>query len=230
MHPTHRSSPPDNVVPLFRHGRPGHAPALHRVSPECDGLELLYANDNQPDKLFALKILCWALRHDGDVVAMVPWLNQVVAADELEDPLNGHWEGYRLPDGDNFFTAPPRHKFDELHSAVAFFGKPTPVIDIVQEIPDTIGTHAVFSEDGFQTINLVEVISWRLNGYGELLAMVADEDEVTRTPVLPGDPCLIPAQEQEGFRYFFQHGIANRIKERDPEALAAIALLVGETL
>jgi hypothetical protein len=27
------------------------------------------------------------------------------------------------------------------------------------------------------------------------------------------------------FRYFFQHGIANRLKEHDPEALAAIAML-----
>lgn len=225
-HQQTHSSIPDNVIPLFSRG--SSIRRILRISPECDGLELLYSNDNHPDKLFSLKVLCWAIRDDDEVVAMVPWLGDVVAATELEDPLNGHWEGYRLPDGDHLFHAPPRHKFDELQAALAFFGTPAKHQPVVQEIPDTIGTHAVFSDDDFHTISLVEVVSWRLTGEGELLAMVADEQEVTQTPVLAGDPCLKPAQKQDDFRYFFQHAIANRIKERDPEALAAIAMLSGD--
>ena len=218
------SSTRSNVIPLFARGEPA-PPRILRMSPECDGLELLYSNDNHPDKLFSLKVLCWAIRDDDEVVAMVPWLGKIVAASELEDPLNGRWEGYRLPDGDHLFSAPPRHKFEELQAALGFFGKAPKGQPVIQEIPDTIGTHAVFSSDDFQTIQLIEVVSWRLTGDGEMLAMVADETEVTNTPVLSGDPCLQPAQHKEGFKYFFQHNIANRIKERDPEALAALAML-----
>ncbi len=58
--------------------------------------------------------------------------------------------------------------------------------------------------------------------------MVADESEVVSTPVLPGDECLYQVQSREEFRYFFQHQIANRIKAEDPEALAAISILVEE--
>ncbi|MDF1781219.1 MAG: hypothetical protein P1U67_07995 [Alcanivoracaceae bacterium] len=213
-----------NVIPLFSNEQPAR-PRVLRLSPECDGLELLYSNDNHPDKLFSLKVLCWAIRDDDDVIAMVPWLGKIVAASELEDPLNGRWEGYRLPDGDHLFSTAPRHKFDELQAALGFFGTAPESQAVIQEIPDTIGTHAVFSTDDFQTVQLVEVVSWRLTGEGELLAMIANETEVTNTPVLAGDPCLHPAQKQEGFRYFFQHNIANRIKERDPEALAALAML-----
>jgi hypothetical protein len=46
------------------------------------------------------------------------------------------------------------------------------------------------------------------------------------TPFVDGSAkCLIQAQQLPDFRYFFQHGIANKLKERDPEALAAVAML-----
>ena len=61
---------------------------------------------------------------------------------------------------------------------------------------------------------------------GTIHAMLVDEDKVKSTPVLPGDPCLYSAQEQAEFKYFFQHRIANKIKEQDPEALAAISMLI----
>lgn len=218
---------PRNVVPLI----PRHQaakPRIVRVSPENDGLELLYANDRHPDTLFSVKILCWALLDNDDVVAMVPWLNAVVPSSALEDPLNGRWEGYRLPHSSYLFTEAPQYKADELRAALQFFGKASSSEDVVQEVPDAIGTHAVFSSDGFHSISLLEVVSWRLTGDGRLLAMVIEEGEVTSTPVLPGDPCLHPAQEQPTFRYFFQHQVANRIKERDPETLAAISVLAAE--
>lgn len=198
-----------------------------RLSPEYDGVELLYANDRHPDKLFSLKILAWALRESGEVVAMVPWLNKLMAAPDMGDPLNGRWEGYRFPDSDYMFADAPEYKVAELHSAAAFFGRPGEE-HRAQEIPDLIGTHAVFSEDEFRTLSLVEVVSWRLSTGGRIDALVADEGMVTRTPVLPGDTSLVSANEHPCFHYFFQHGMANRIKERDPEALAALAVLGSE--
>jgi hypothetical protein len=101
--------------------------------------------------------------------------------------------------------------------------------DVVQELPDTIGTHAVLATPGTNRLTLVEVISWRLLHDGSIYGMLTDLEKVISTPVLPGDACLYPAQESEVFRYFFQHQIANKIKAEDPEALAAISPLVDGT-
>lgn len=214
----------DNVIPLIPRRRATKPPIL-RLCPEYDGIEMLYANDQHPDTLFSLKILAWARLQNGETVAMVPWLKEPTTARDLADPLNGRWEGYRLPDGDSLFLDAPEHKIHELDAAVRFFGSPQPGGHPVQEMPDTIGTHAVFSEDNFRTINLMEVVSWRLYADGSLIAMVADEEAITRTPVLPGDQCLVAAQHRDDFCYFFQHGIANKLKQMDPDALAAVAML-----
>lgn len=229
MAQAYRQDPGGGKVLPFTPRRRASSPPVLRLSPEHDGMELLYANDQHPDTLFSLKILAWARTSDGATQAVVPWLKQLTSAEQLSDPLNGRWVGYRLPDSDYLFYDAPEHKVQELDAAVRFFGQPGGEHEtIVQEIPDTIGTHAVFSEDHFETLALVEVVSWCLHGDGRVQAMVADEEAVTETPVLPGDGCLRAAQEQYDFRYFFQHGIANRLKERDPEALAAIAILAAK--
>ncbi len=219
----------DNVLP-FCPRQPPSSPSILRLSPEYDGMEMLYANDEHPDTLFSLKILAWARTTSDDTLAVVPWLKKLVTTEELSDPLNGHWVGYRLPESDYLFREPPEHKVQELDAALDFFGRPSNGGAVVQEIPDSIGTHATFSNDHFETLSLTEVVSWRLYGDGRVQAMVVDESAVTQTPVLPGDDCLTAAQARADFRYFFQHGIANRLKERDPEALAAIAVLAGPTL
>jgi hypothetical protein len=230
MTQAHRQHPHGGNVLPFAPRRRASAPPVIRLSPEYDGMELLYANDKHPDTLFSLKILAWARTGDGATQAVVPWLKQLASAEQLCDPLNGRWAGYRLPDSDYLFREAPEHKIQELDAALRFFGQPNNgPATTVQEIPDTIGTHAVFSEDHFETLALMEVVSWRLRSDGQVQAMVADEDAVTQTPVLPGDDCLSAAQEHAAFRYFFQHGIANRLKDRDPEALAAIAILAAKS-
>ena len=200
-----------------------------RLAPEQDGLEMLYSNDASPGKLFSMKILCWALRADGSVDAMVPWLNTLVPARELNDPLNGHWEGYYDSFHDVAFFEPPEHKVIELETASDYFTLDIKQPDlIVQEITDNIGTHAIMSEDSFRTVVLVNVASWRLYNDGRVHAMVADEEKVKSTPVLPGDVCLYAAQEHENFRYFFHYIIANKIKNGDPDAISAFSRLVDE--
>ncbi len=64
--------------------------------------------------------------------------------------------------------------------------------------------------------------------YGPVSARVAHENDPVAQPILPGAECLTTAQSLPSFRYFFQHGIANKLKERDPEALAAVAMLATE--
>ena len=69
----------DNVIDIFTR-KPLSELAnnrLTRISAELDGLEMLYSNQENPDKLFSLKILAWGLRLGGEVVALVPWLNKL---------------------------------------------------------------------------------------------------------------------------------------------------------
>jgi hypothetical protein len=219
----------DNVVDLFS-GKPYsqlHSHRIIRLAPELDGLEMVYSNQAHPDKFFSIKILCWALTANEEVVGLVPWLNKLTPCTEIQDPLNGKWEGYYDPGIDEVFFQPPIHKVVELESAAEYYEMDWESDqDIVQEIPDTIGTHAVLSNDGFRSILLKEVISWRLQADGTLSGMLIDEEKIVETPVLPGDDCLYPSQTDEAFRYYFQHHIANKIKAQDPEAIAAISSLV----
>jgi len=219
----------DNVVDLFSGKSLSelHDQRFIRLAPELDGLEMLYSNDTSGDKLFSLKILCWGLRADGEVVGLVPWLNDIIACPDICDPLNGEWEGYYDPGIDELFFDAPMHKVVELETAADYYELQCEhEDDVVQELPDTIGTHAVLATEQNNRLNLVEVVSWRLLHDGSLYGMLTDLDKVQSTPVLPGDECLYPAQLSDKFRYFFQHQIANKIKAEDPEALAAISLLV----
>lgn len=218
-----------NVVDLFT-GKPietTESKRFIRLSPELDGLDMLYSNSSSGNDLYSLKILCWGLRANGEVVALVPWLNTIVACPDIRDPLDGRFEGYYDPGIEEIFFEPPIHKIVELETAAEYFEFESGAADeVVQEIPDTIGTHGVFMDPDRENLTLAEVVSWRLYASGEIHGMLIDHDAVVTTPVLPGDDCLYAAQEAQDFRYFFQHHIANKIKSEDPEALAAIAALV----
>src|SRR5690606_32168295 len=139
--------------------------------------------------------------------------------------------GYYDPGIDEVFFEAPIHKIVELETAAEYYefesDKPD---DVVQEIPDSIGTHAVFNAPKTYSLLLTEIISWQLHNDGSLNGMVIDSKKCTQTPVLPGDECLYSANKQKHFRYFFQHHIANKIKAQDPEALAAIAMLVEKEI
>lgn len=221
----------DNVIDLFTRKPLSSLEELRfvRLSAELDGLEMLYSNDSGSDKLFSLRVLCWALRADGEVVGLVPWLDGICACHEIDDPLNGQFEGYYDPGIDEVFFEPPIHKVVELESAAEYYEyQCDDPHEIIQEVPDLIGTHAVMTDTETKTLTLQEVVSWRLHHDGVILGMIVDEKKVENTPILPGDKCLYAAQVHDNFRYFFQHHIANKIKSEDPEALAAISVLVEE--
>ncbi|WP_370981452.1 hypothetical protein [Agaribacterium sp. ZY112] len=231
MKTTVSSHDTDNVIDLFT-GKPFSSleeARFVRLSPELDGLEMLYSNESSTDKLFSLRILCWALQADGQVVGLVPWLDGVVACQEIQDPLNGQFEGYYDPGIDELFFEAPIHKVVELESAAEYYEyQYNDPAEIVQEIPDFIGTHAVMTNTETRTLTLQEVVSWRLHHDGVILGMIVDENKVQSTPVLPGDESLYACQSHDNFRYFFQYHIANKIKSEDPEALAAISVLVED--
>ncbi len=220
----------NNVVHLFtRRTMVPSKPQIVRIAAELDSMEMLYSNQTSSN-IYSLKIVCWGLRDDGKVVGMVPWLGNIVACPEINDPLNGRWEGYRDPGVNEIFFEAPIHKMVELETAAKYYQyQIEDPSDIIQEIPDVIGTHAVLTEDGFRSFILAEVVSWRLQANGQCQGMIINENQPVETPVLLGANCLVPAQKQKHFRYFFQHKIANKIKNQDPEALAAIALLVEPT-
>lgn len=217
------------VVPISTKQHARHR--VIRLTPEYDGTCVLYTNNQHDDTLFSLQALAWAELQDGSIHALLPWLTKITTESELRDPLEGHWEGYMLAGTRTLLKRPPEYKTAELHAAVSYFGPPANATprQIVQEIPDTIGTHAIVGSLPEKSLSLIEVVSWQLFSDGEIQGMVADESRITNTPVLPGDDCLIPVQSLPGFKYFFQHNVANRIKHHEPDALAAIAMLVKDT-
>lgn len=222
----------DNVIDLFT-GKSYSSQfdtRIIRLAPELDGLEMLYSNEVSGEKYFSLKILCWALRADGQVAGLVPWLNDIIACPDIKDPLNGSFEGYYDPGIDELFFEAPIHKVVELETAAEYYDyQCDSESDIIQEIPDTIGTHAVLADEGFKCLTLQEVVSWRLHHDGIVDCMLIDEEKVVSTPVLPGDECLYSGHSNDKFKYYFQHHIANKIKSEDPDALAAISMLVEES-
>lgn len=216
-----------NIISMDSFRSRQKASRLIRIAPEMDGLEMLYSNDTAQNRMFSLKILFWGLRENGDVIGLVPWLRDIVACTELNDPLNGHWEGYHDPGINRVFHQAPKHKIVELESSAEYYRwENADTTDILQELPDSLGTHAVMTHNGFRSFILTEVVSWRLYGDGHMEGMLIDESRMKSTPVLPGDTCLYPANHNPEFRYYFQHRIANKIKEHDPETLAAMYTLI----
>jgi hypothetical protein len=197
-----------------------------RIAPELDGLEMLYSNNSHPDKLYSLKICCWALRVNGEVHGMVPWLNKLVACTEINDPLDGHWQGYRDSANNNIFYQAPEYKVSELQAAALHFCPEGAKGIAEQEVPDSIGTHAALTHNGFKTLTLIEVHSWKLNSDGNVTGLFVDYDQANASPVLNGDKALLEAQSHPEFKYFFQHRMANKIKNQDPDAMEAISLLI----
>ena len=218
----------DNVIDIFTRKPLSDLSnnRIIRVAAELDGLEILYSNSENPDKLFSVKVLAWGLKVSGEVVGLVPWLDKLVACDEINDPLNGQWQGYYDQGVDQLFFNAPLHKVVELETAADYYDyQCDSEQDVIQEVPDTIGTHAVLSADKFKSITLKEVVSWRLRQDGSISAMLIDDSKMVSTPVLPGDDCLFESEGCDDFHYFFQHHIANKIKAQDPDALAAISIL-----
>ena len=85
----------DNVIDIFSRQPYSHSKTkkFNRLAPEYDRLEMIYSNESNPTKLFSIKVLFWGLQSDGEVVGLVPWLDKIVPCTQIQDPLNGRWEG-----------------------------------------------------------------------------------------------------------------------------------------
>ncbi|MCM2131184.1 hypothetical protein [Larsenimonas rhizosphaerae] len=198
-----------------------------RLAPELDGLEMIYEVASDPDSLYAMPVLGWALKSNGEVMGVVPWLESLVGCHSLDDPDYGRFIGYRDPEIDDVFDVPPEHKRFELEHAAAYFDyEPSPEKTLLQHLPDTHGTYALCIDEEDAPWQLKQIHGWQLYSDGSIEALLVDEDAVCQTPILAGDDCLYPGRSRHRLVYFFQRAIANRIKEQDPDTLNALALMV----
>ncbi len=224
-HSTAQTANRDNVISLFSK-KPIDDPAsqqLIRIVPELDHLCMVYSHPHDPGNLFAIPLLGWGMQKNEHVVGIIPWLTNVISAEQANDPKGGLWQGYYDPATEVVFSEPPEHKIQELRAsleAYEFLSSDKPYV--MQELPDTTGTHALSLLPEKSAYQLSEIYSWALFSDGRIEAMLVDEDRVTNTPVLPGDPCLFPFSNLEGKSYYFQYKVANQIKREEPEALAAL--------
>ncbi|WP_106478512.1 hypothetical protein [Phytohalomonas tamaricis] len=201
-----------------------------RLAPELDGLEMLYRLASDPDSLYGMPVLAWAIREDGVVMGMVPWMECLTPCHTLDDPEHGHFVGYRDPETDELLDSPPEHKILELEHAAAYFDyEATNETTLIQHLPDTHGTHALCIDDDDGPWQLKQIYGWRLYSDGTIEALLLDEEKEYQTPILPSDECLYPGHSRHQIVYFFQRAIANRIKNKDPDTLEALALMVGNT-
>jgi hypothetical protein len=225
------------VIDLFSKQvlHPGDDQRVVRISPEYDGISMLYSNDTTPGKTFKLQLIGWGLQHNGKVVGLIPWLNSVTSCPALGDPLNGRWEGYiNARTGEIFYQAPD-YKVAELQAAYNFYCHNHSLYkttndssdkQVVQEIPDQIGTHAVFGDKKNQLFVLAPIFSWQLQKNGRIEGMLINPKKVQQTPVLVGDNALYSVNKHTDFKYYLQYAIANKIKTQDPEVLRAMSALI----
>ena len=233
--------PPTNVVNLFtKKSISAHTDQrIVRVCAEHNGARMLYSTADRPERLVAVPILCWALLEDGSVSGIVPWLNQVLPCKEVESKFNIVWEGYYCSIDENIFVDAPAEVIATLSIAARFnssvltknknaLSNTAASVNndtdwhIVQEIPDPIGTHALLVNESSQSLILTAVVSWTLDEHGGLHGMLADDAQIDKLPVLPGDGCLFSADEDTGFKCFFPRDIAEQIRIQNPETMEAI--------
>jgi hypothetical protein len=101
-------------------------------------------------KLFILKILCWGLRENGEIHGLDPWLDKILPYTEIDDALQGSWQGYFDPGIEKIYFEPPEHKMVELDTAAKYYQYGCDSDEeVVQEISDNIGAPAVLSSDNF---------------------------------------------------------------------------------
>lgn len=211
------------IIPFPERPRQLDARKILRLSPEFDGLCLLYSHHAlSPDKLYAIKILCWARLADGRDVALVPWLKGIARCIDLDNPQSGGCEGYYCPRTDRRFSEVPPHHQSALAAMSVAICEDGPI----QEIPDLTGCHAAMIKDDSSRFQLEPVVSWQLDNQGEMTAMLADTAAASQWPVLAGDDCLYPATAENGCRYFFQYHIANQIKNGGVMATRALNKLI----
>ncbi|MFG6667600.1 hypothetical protein ACGK9R_10865 [Halomonas sp. HNIBRBA4712] len=198
-----------------------------RLAPELDGLEMVYQLAASPDTYYGLPILAWGLRDDGDVVGLVPWMDGLSPCSELESHENGRFFGYRDPETEEIFDAPPEHKYAELTAAADYFEyEASKDVALIQQIPDVLGTHALCMNREDAPWHMKPVFGWRLYSNGTMEALLADEEKAHLTPIILGDACLFDAHARYQTVYFFQRHIANRILEEDPATLEALSMMV----
>lgn len=201
---------------------------LVRLAPELDGLEMVYHLASDYDTLYGMPLLAWGLRDDGEVVGLVAWMEALTPCHDLDDPEHGHFVGYRDPETEEIFDTAPEHKVYELEHAAAYFDyEESGETTLLQQLPETLGTHALCLDENAATWQLKLVFGWRLYSNGKIEALLVDERRVESTPVVAGDDCLYSGHSRHQVVYFFQRAIANRIRQEDPATLEALACMVG---
>lgn len=233
-----------NVVNLFTGQSIDESPEARivRIVGEQNGTRMLYANYDHPERLIAVPILCWALTESGEIFGMVPWLDEILPCHEIEEKYSVCWEGYFNIEDDDIFFEPPAESTAQLtvaarfpthltrkinptsqsNSALAY----TPVtLNVIQEIPDPVGTHALLINSDSDSLLLTSIVSWALDENGEIHGMLADDSAIEKLPVLPGDECLFSATSAENFKCYFQRDIAEQIRTQNPKTLEAIEQL-----
>jgi len=199
------------------------AAKIIQILPESSGVKMLYRTDSTSDDYITIPIICWALLEDHSVVGMAPWINKILDCETIAKEFDLAWDGFYDEASNETTKFPPGFAVAMLTTAARFNqNQPDAKEGIIQEIPDQMGTHAMLIDSVSKSMTLTHVVSWCLDQQGELHGMLADNTKVTKLPIVAGDPCLYPADQEKKFRCYFQRDIAEKIRKRDRSALDAL--------
>ena len=114
--------PKSNVISLFtqRTIDCSEQSKIVRIFPETNGYRMLYANLDNRNRLIAIPILCWALKANGDVVGIVPWLDEVLECQSIDQHFRVSWEGFYCSSTESVFFEPPEQIAAMLTASARF--------------------------------------------------------------------------------------------------------------
>ena len=193
-----------------------------RIVPEHDSNVVLYSSsEGGAERYYTQRIVCWALRESGQVVAIVPWLSRLVASDEIDDPEMGRPLGFYNLNSRRLLYEPPAHKVAELDAVNTFDDYLLDDRVAAGFIPDNTGVGVLLNIGGDRHTALCRVIGWKLDSGGQIHALVE----------LEGNRVLVPIGASvagAGLRVscFIDRNLVVGLRAKDPDALLAVDLLL----
>jgi hypothetical protein len=134
-----------SILPFPKYSNLAEQQKILCIPPQHQGLSLLYAHHPlSRDKLYAIKVLCWAGFANGEEVALLPWLTGVSRSTELRDPDSGQAQSYYDPVSERRFSDIPHHNVAALDTLCRNLAPQSKAV--IQEIPDLIGSHAALAD------------------------------------------------------------------------------------
>lgn len=81
---------------------------------ESSSIRMLYSTAENRERLIAVPLICWAMREDGECIGVVPWINEILDCQQVQERYGVIWEGYYDAINEEILTEIPEKAKAEL--------------------------------------------------------------------------------------------------------------------